>query len=115
MSDDQTAGRGATGPGEPVIESASATTSPDNSDSGPLAYVVTGVVVLLLVLMVSGFSGCAAAMGRLAAGSVSGVAGDGFGTALPEDWPDPEGLDDLGELDHLLDRDVHRLSAARGR
>ena len=48
-------------PEQPVIESASATTSPDNANSGPLAYVVFGIVVGLLVLLLVGVSSCTSA------------------------------------------------------
>ena len=50
----------------PVIESASATTSPDNERSGPFAYILTAVVVAVLALLVMGFSGCVTSLGTLA-------------------------------------------------
>ncbi len=50
----------------PVIESASATTSPDNARSGPLAYVVTALIVGLLALFTLSFSSCMSAVGQIA-------------------------------------------------
>lgn len=41
-----------------VVETASATTSPDNSNSGPFAYIITGVVIGLLLLFSFGIAGC---------------------------------------------------------
>ena len=42
---------------QPVIESASATTSPDNSSSGPAAYVIFAVGVAVLGLVLSAILG----------------------------------------------------------
>ena len=39
-------------PQTPVIETASATTDPENSNSGPGAYVAFGVVAVILLLLV---------------------------------------------------------------
>ncbi len=47
---------------EPIIESASATTSPDNKNSGPAAYVIAGVSAVLLILASYGLSSCASSL-----------------------------------------------------
>lgn len=52
-------------PAEPIIESASATTSPDNADSGSTAYVIFGVAVALLILLTLGISGCVSSVSQL--------------------------------------------------
>lgn len=85
-------------PEAPVIESASGTTDPRNSESGPTAYVVFGVVVALLVLLAMSFSSCSSALGSIASSSRlwddawtdddwDGDWGDGwdegYGTGLP--------------------------------
>lgn len=61
----------------PVIESASATTSPDNARSGPVAYVVTALVVGLLALFTLSLSSCVSAVGQIATTS---------GYARPDDY-----------------------------
>ncbi len=45
-------------PSRPIIETASATTSPDNARSGHMAYVIALIAILLLGLFGSGMSGC---------------------------------------------------------
>ena len=82
-------------PEQPVIESASATTSPDNANSGPFAYVVFGVVIGLLVLLGVGISSCASALAAFAPQDGRGYADeDTYGE--PTDSPDDyEGLEDL--------------------
>lgn len=61
----------------PVIESASATTSPDNARSGPVAYVVTALVVGLLALFTLSLSSCVSAVGQIATT---------WGYARPDDY-----------------------------
>jgi hypothetical protein len=61
----------------PVIESASATTSPDNARSGPVAYVVTALVVGLLALFTLNLSSCVSAVGQIATT---------WGYARPDDY-----------------------------
>ena len=77
-------------PESPVIESASGTTDPRNSESGPTAYVVFGVVVGLLVLLAMSISSCTAALGSIASSSYlwedegyDDAWDEGFGT----EWP----------------------------
>lgn len=72
-----------------VIESASATTSPNNS-SGPLAYVITAVV--LAILLVIGVS-----IGTLFAAAGEAVSSGGAGSLSGR------GSDDLDDLEGLLD------------
>lgn len=87
-------------PSPPVIESASATTSPDNANSGPFAYVLTAVVVGVMLVVVTSLSSCASAIGQVAVNEVL----DGGGRH--------EGYDDYLEdyvpydLDHMFDDDV---------
>jgi hypothetical protein len=51
----QMAPRPATGGPAPVIESASATTSPDNANSGNTAYIVFGIAALVVTLLFFAF------------------------------------------------------------
>lgn len=53
-------------PATPIIESASATTSPDNSNSGPFAYVITVVAVGALLLLVTSLTSFASTIGQAA-------------------------------------------------
>ena len=97
----------------PVIESASATTDPANAESGPFAYVVSALAVLLLVLLVSGFTGCAASVGRFALESGAGA----YDTVYPQrheyedDYAD-DIEDFFDDVYDLLDRTDSRLSVA---
>ena len=77
-------------PEAPVIESASGTTDPRNSESGPTAYVVFGVVAGLLVLLAMSVSSCTAALGSIASSSYlwedeghDDLWGEGYDT----EWP----------------------------
>lgn len=81
---------------EPVVESASATTSPDNAGSGNGAYVVFVVVAALLMALVSALSSCTGALSDVAWQSRSwDGAGDGS-----RDWGQDDGwLDFLDELE----------------
>lgn len=90
----------------PVIETASATTSPDNKDSGPFAYVLTAVVVGLLAPLMLGFSGCASSLGQvggawsLREGPLSPYGSPGYEDELErylDDWLDPDDWPDLGQ------------------
>lgn len=50
-----------------IVESASGTTSPDNADSGPFAYVAFGIGVALLALLVLSFTSCVGSVAKIAA------------------------------------------------
>lgn len=45
-------------PSQPIIETASATTSPDNAHSGSTAYIIAAVVVGILLLITMSISSC---------------------------------------------------------
>lgn len=101
----------------PVIESASATTDPANASSGPFAYVVTALAVLLLVLLVSGFTGCAASIGRLALTEGVSQYGTDYRHQYEYDYEDnyPNDLDDLfDDFDELLGQPNSRFSSMYG-
>lgn len=84
--------------GEPIIESASATTSPDNARSGHAAYVIFGVAVALLLALCAGLSSCATSISDVALRNV-GVYGQGYGFGRDTDRGyEPEDL-----LDEILD------------
>ena len=83
----------------PVIESASATTDPNNATSGPFAYVLTAVVVVVLAVLVSGVSSWATSMSRLVASTDSLSYGTGYDGYYEYDYDDTDDLDDL--LDNL--------------
>lgn len=90
-------------PQETVIESASATTSPDNSNSGSAAYVIFGVAVALVALIAIGFSGCVSALGRLALDNHS----YGYGHNYDYDGQDID--DQLEDLYYDLDDYINDL------
>ena len=99
-----------------MIESASATTDPANASSGPLAYVVTAVVVGVLVVLVSVVSGWAASVGRLMASTGSPSYGTGYDGYYDYEYDDTDDLDDLlDEFEELFgDSDEpNRQSGAR--
>ena len=99
----------------PVIESASATTDPANAQSGPLAYVVSALVVLLLVLLVSGFTGCAASVGRLALEGGTGAYGTGYPQYYEYEDDYADDLEDfLDDVYDLLDQPDSRFSVVYG-
>lgn len=98
---------------EPVIESASATTSPDNANSGNGAYVVFAVVAVLLLVLVSGLSSCASALSDVAWRNAEAHSWGGNGyyylddDYYYDDWI--EILDELGGYGH----DTHYFSSWR--
>lgn len=59
-----------TGLGRPVVETASATTDPDNARSGPGAYVAFALAAALVALFVFGLSSCVAALGDFVASDI---------------------------------------------
>ena len=64
------------------FETASATTDPDNSNSGPFAYVITGVCIAVLLVFGICCSSCAS-IALSAAGSAASGAGQGSPTSTP--------------------------------
>ena len=100
---------------EPVIESASATTSPDNANSGNGAYVVFAVVAVLLLVLVSGLSSCASALSDVAWRNAEAHSWGGNGYYYLDDYHDEfnedwlEILDELGDYGH----DTHYFSSWR--
>lgn len=92
MDDEKTAADKGT---EPVIESASATTDPENANSGNAAYVVFAVVAALMLVLVTGLSSCTRALSDVAWANADGSdwAWVGYAPELEVDtW-----LDELGE------------------
>ena len=82
-------------PEPPVIETASATTSPDNANSGPLAYVVFGIVIALLVLLGAGLSSCGSMLSSLADEDAWGYVGEDYPDNLPGN---PDGYENVEDL-----------------
>ena len=76
------------------IESASATTNPDNANSGAKAYVIAAIAIVVLIGISIGIGSCAALVGRAAYAS-RGSLGSGL-TSRPKSID----LDDL-DLDDL--------------
>lgn len=77
-----------------IIETASATTDPDNSNSGPSAYVLFGVVAVLMLLLVLLVTGIIGSLGTYVSTDI----------ALNNSPIDVESLPDIDELleeDHL--------------
>lgn len=78
-----------------VIETASATTSPDNSNSGHFAYIVAGVTFAVVLLMGLGCAGCASLFLNVAAQEYSSYGSHG---RRIDDFVYDEDVDDLEEL-----------------
>lgn len=78
-----------------IIETASATTDPDNSNSGPFAYVAFGIVAALMLLFALLVTGIIGSLGSYVSTDI----------ALNNTALDPE---DLRDLDELLDNDYLR-------
>ena len=82
------------------IESASATTNPDNANSGAKAYVIAAIAIVVLIGISIGIGSCAALVGRAAYAS-RGSLGSGL-TSRPKsiDLDDYDLADlDLDDLD----------------
>ena len=93
--------RDANAPEEHVIESASATTSRDNANSGNAAYVMFGVVVAVLFLLLFGVSSCTSALGDATARGL-GDAVSGWEWEYRLEWGDePRGNDGMDGLEDL--------------
>lgn len=95
-------------PGAPVVETASGTTSADNSQSGITAYVIAGVTVVLLALFGTGLSSCVSLASDLAMeeyNSGSGYSEDVYGDEDfdYEDWYNQYMEEDL-DTDDWLER-----------
>ena len=81
------------------IESASATTNPDNANSGAKAYVIAAIAIVVLIGISIGIGSCAALVGKAAYAS-RGSLGSGL-TSRPKSIDlDDYDLDDL-DLDDL--------------
>ena len=88
------------------IETASGTTSDDNSNSGPFAYIITGVtlvVVLLLSLLATACMSFVISTGAASAGSGTGSGGT---MTYPGPGTQPHGYDYYNDpdLDELLEQ-----------
>lgn len=83
----------------PIVESASATTDPDNQNSGPGAYIIFGVVVALLALLILSFSSCTSILSQQASLLSSTGYGTGWDTRWDQDWD----MDWDDQLDGLVD------------
>jgi hypothetical protein len=99
------------------IESASATTNPDNVNSGVKAYVITAVAIVLLLALSVTMSSCMAAMGAIAAKAGSSkyrVTGTDTGTTNTKkyDLDDDYDLDDI-DIDSIIN-DTQNTRGNRG-
>ena len=81
------------------IESASATTNPDNANSGAKAYVIAAIAIVVLIGISIGIGSCAALVGRAAYAS-RGSLGSGL-TSRPKSID----LDDYDLDDYDFDLD----------
>lgn len=79
-------------PQAPIIESASATTSPDNH-SGPGAYVIVAICLAIIIAL------------SLALANTLGEVLSEVADMVAEEYPDEEW--DFDELDHYFDDDTH--------
>lgn len=82
-----------------VIETASATTSSEDNQSGPFAYVITAVVVVAVVLCALIGGGCTAAIVATSSAwdELSSTRG-GYSGTLPYDLEDIEDIDDVDDI-----------------
>lgn len=90
------------------IESASATTNPDNANSGAKAYVIAAIAIVVLIGISIGIGSCAALVGRAAISSSGRGSIDTGLTSRPKSLDDYDlDLDDydfdLDDLDIDLD------------
>lgn len=85
-SQGHTAGAGIV-PASPVIESASATTSPDNRNSGNGTYVITAMVLVVLFLLGSSLTSCAASLVSSAVRDPGGYYSDTIEDTFTQDAP----------------------------
>ena len=73
-------------PQQQPIESASGTTSPDNGNSGPFAYIVTAICVVLLMLLSGAATGCVRDTISLALGLADSASGNvQINVTIPEE------------------------------
>lgn len=79
-----------------VIESASATTSPDNANSGNAAYIITGVCLAIMVAISMLFANAFGSALELIAGEVEDDIYDDYGIGLPSTPYDSYGQDPYG-------------------
>lgn len=113
MEDEKKGAQEGAEPAEPVIESASATTSPENARSGNGAYVIFAVVAVLLIALVSALSSCAGILSDAAWRSV-GARSWGYGGGQQQYWDqDDTWLDLLDELE-LYGQDTYYLLSSAG-
>lgn len=80
-------------PNERRVETASATTDPDNANSGNFAYVLTVVVLVGLVMLCVALSGT---IGALAGRAIESSGQGGSGATGIEELLNPQGEDGLG-------------------
>ena len=82
-----------------VIEGPSATTDPDNANSGPIAYVLFGLAIGVLALMLMSLTSCVDALGTLVANHSEGIS-----SSVPHDTHD-EWDDEWDEMWDDLEND----------
>ncbi len=95
------------------FETASATTDPDNSKSGPFAYIVTGIAVAVILILAAVSSSCASlfAAGMASQGKSSG------GYTLNDPTGEFPFNSDNSDLDKLLEQyydDMSDLTGTQG-
>ena len=99
--------QGGPGMAERPIETASATTSPDNSNSGPFAYIVFGITLAVLMLTGFGVSSCSSIIVNEALQS----SGNDWGFESQRYEYD---LDDIDWREYGLDEDLMHLLENEG-
>lgn len=81
---------------ERVVETASATNSPDNQNSGPFAYIVTAIALGSMIVVGLLASGCVTAALQIA--SMSGQFDDGGSGGISLPYDEDTSLEDLEDL-----------------
>lgn len=101
--------------GQAPIETASATTSSENSKSGPVAYIIFGVTFGVLLLLSLVASGCTAYIVEQGL-EYSYAGGESAPSYLYDDYymDDYYDYDDLDGFDRDLERELERLFGEGG-
>lgn len=92
---------------EHVIETASATTSSDNSNSGPFAYIIAGITLGVAILLALLASGCVSLVLATTTDQSTGGVGQGYAYPDYQGYPSyPNGYD---SYDNYYDQELEEL------
>lgn len=95
-----------------IIETASATTSPDNSNSGPFAYIITAVALIVTIAITILGAGCASLVLVAMANDYGSDYSGGYSTTSPLD--EIEDLEDIDDIEEWLERYTNDMDDSLG-